>query len=73
MTTSSQWTVPVGYQYCSYHDVDEPGKGAYIICPECNHVYVSAKALQDAYAAQLPEQPPPANEIYFCPLCASDF
>ncbi len=66
--------------HCSFHHVDEPAEGAYLICFECGHAYLTAEDLRAAFMAEvapdlsspLPE-PPPAEGVWFCPLCAHDF
>lgn len=66
--------------HCSFHNVDEPGAGAYRICVECGHVYKTAAELQEAFMAEValgltvpPPEAPDAEEIWYCPLCAHDF
>jgi hypothetical protein len=38
--------------HCWWHNVDEPGTG-YITCPECGHLYRTARELRRAYRRQL--------------------
>jgi hypothetical protein len=68
--------------HCYWHHVDEPGEGAYRACFECGHVYQTAEDLRQAWAAEIAPDlrdhgpvpgPPPAEEIWGCPLCAHDW
>ena len=68
-----------GGTHCSSHHLDEPDDGAYRRCLECGHVYRTAEDLQRAWMANAPpdladlEKLPPAEEIFFCPLCLHDW
>jgi len=61
--------------YSCGRDEPVPPSGAYLICPECGHVYETADDLLEDYLAQAPERilshriPAWADEITFCPLC----
>ena len=73
---------------CWSHNVYEVLKqGAYQVCFECKHVYMTAEDLEKAYTrvvremnldcartgeAPIPEHKP-ASEIYFCQECVHDF
>jgi hypothetical protein len=66
--------------HCYWHHVDEPADGAYRVCFECRHVYPTAEDLRAAFASEIsPDlddpaaEPPPAEQIYACPLCAHDW
>lgn len=63
--------------WCYGHMRPEPNVfGAYQICGECFHVFVTAEGLQAAYdelAAELALPPRTVGEIFACPVCAHDF
>lgn len=72
--------------HCHWHNVDEPGDG-YILCPECGHLYRTARELRRAYRRQVlrPGFSVPllwrlwraltirASRITFCQECIHDF
>lgn len=74
--------------HCYTHHVDEPGTG-YIVCPECWHVYQTARELRREYRRNRPGiewrewrwlpaylwrlLTVRASKIPFCPLCMHDF
>ena len=69
--------------HCFWHHVDEPDDGAYRVCFECKHVYLTAEALREAWAEVTAEGydlppgtdviAPPVEQIYGCPYCAHDW
>ena len=69
--------------HCYWHNLDEPGDGAYRVCGECGHVYRTAEDLREAWAdatvdagvtrLALAVTAPPVEQIYACPLCAHDW
>ena len=72
-----------GDTHCYFHHVDESDAGAYRVCFECKHVYLTAEDLRAAFMAEVmpclvsasapPIQPPPAEDIYGCAYCAHDW
>lgn len=40
-------------EHCHSHNIDEPGRNAYIVCPECGHVYRTAAALWLRHLAEI--------------------
>ena len=68
--------------HCYWHHVDEPDDGAYRVCFECKHVYVTAEDLRQAWRDEVvpalreygrEAEPPPAEEIYACVFCCHDW
>lgn len=55
---------------CNRHE--EQPESAFIVCFECNHVYLTPKALEDEYEAACGIRRP-ASEILFCQMCIHDF
>lgn len=47
-------TLTCAGEHCAWHNVDEPNPpgGGYISCPECWHLYPTARALRKAYRRQ---------------------
>jgi hypothetical protein len=77
----AETTRPTEAAYCWHHETLEPLGGSYRQCCECKHVYSTAETLQDAWRASRPadwgrdgepDDPPPADQILFCPLCLRD-
>jgi hypothetical protein len=68
--------------HCAIHNVAEPSDGAYQVCGECGHVYMTAEDLIEAdlrvrqeigglFGDAAPEAWL-AGEIYICPECSHD-
>jgi len=67
-------------EHCYSHGVHEPipADGAYLVCFECGHVFVTALDLLLDYAVNSPPDIPvpgdiTAKDINFCPHCIHDF
>lgn len=58
--------------HCHVHNVDEPADGAYRICGECGHVYMSEQELVDGDAEWHGGVRRPVAEIYVCVHCPHD-
>lgn len=59
--------------HCHYHNEDEPASGAYRVCGECLHAYMTDHDLMNSYNEALPQSQVTVEQIAFCPLCAHDF
>ena len=73
--------------HCWSHDEDEADHPCFIWCFECKHVYRDEGELRREWLDNYPEDPegnwgaslvkpaeaPPAEEIWFCPLCMHSF
>lgn len=61
-------------KHCWIHDVDEPEEGAFRVCGECFHVFMTAEELIQAdskwYEDGRRNDP---ERIWSCPLCTHDF
>lgn len=79
--TAPSWPHPWPFaEHCHWHDRHEPvpDSGAYIVCGECGHVYVTALELLKTFADEAPadheiDGDMTAKDIMFCPLCLHDF
>lgn len=67
-------------QHCWHHGYEPIPDGAYRVCVECGHCFVTEQDLIDADRAWFtdvePRDRPPVRagaEVYACPLCAHDF
>lgn len=64
---------------CWFHGAEPIPDGAYLVCGECGHCYVTAADLIDTERRVLTEVGHPVmatiypDTIYACPLCAHDF
>lgn len=55
---------------CNKHE--KQTDATFLVCYECNHVYQTAKDLEDAYM-EATGRHVPAHKIFFCQLCIHDF
>jgi hypothetical protein len=63
---------------CFWHGEEPIPEGAYLVCAECGHCYVTADDLLVAHREMrkeigLPPHVATPSEILYCPLCAHDF
>lgn len=78
-----QWLYPwPSNEHCYSHGTHEPvpESGAYRVCFECGHVFVTDVELRQAYIDNAPEDTKvyadrlvSADDISFCPHCLHDF
>lgn len=60
---------------CWFHGDEPIPDGAYLVCGECGHCYVTAADLIEAERRLYPDLPArtSAAQMWSCPLCAHDF
>ena len=74
----------VDEEHCSSHGYEPVPIGAYRICVECGHCYITREDLETLHYALLltfegldwegfVAKPAPACDIHTCPLCTHDF
>lgn len=63
---------PGDFSECWIHNELEESKGAYKVCFECGHVFMTKKSLMEM-CRRLWKQNPEMDVIYSCPLCCHDF
>lgn len=59
--------------YCHIDNELESTEGAYLVCPECGHVYRTPDAVLRAYNDVATHVTVMVSSIMFCPLCLHDF
>lgn len=74
------WPPPPGEDWCYSHNRSEPipEGGAYRVCGECGHCWLSqedlmADVIKSAQECGADVWPLGPQFVYFCPLCIHDF